>query len=224
MALSVNETKVKNHSTFQSKIWRTILPVCLLAIFGLFLSIPFIYVTQTLWYKVGFDKYLLWCGQLAGLVAMLLLFVQVILATRGRFLESIYGVASLVRWHRSNGVLLVGFAIIHVFCVLAPEGLLNLPIGKKYWPETTGALLLWILVATAVTSRFRERLKLDYKQWRKIHRPLGYISFFLVPIHVLFVSESFESFFPRFLLIFLFLGVLVWIVVSKKSLNRLKGN
>jgi len=129
-------------------------------------------------------------------------------------------------WHRTGGVLIAFFALIHVLLILIPEGLANLPIGKKFWPEMVGSLLLWVLVAMVISSRYREKLKLDYKRWRSIHKPLGYLAISLVVIHVLYVSDSFDKAMPRNILLVIFMLVLsriVWVKLSARSLKKRRG-
>lgn len=179
------------------------------------IGLPFVYESQTLWYKIGLDKTMLRAGQLSGMLALTLLFTQVLLAVGGPFLQKAFGLKNLMSWHRAGGVLIVFFALIHVFLILVPEGLANLPIGKKFWPEMVGSLLLWVLVAMVISSRYREKLKLNYKRWRSIHKPLGYLATFLVVIHVLYVSDSFEQVLPRNFLIVTFILVLVRVIWVK---------
>ena len=124
------------------------------------LALPFVYETQTLWYKVGVDKSVLRGGHLLGMLALVLLLAQVLLAVRIRVLERIFATAALVRWHRANGVLIALAAAGHVALVQLPEGLGNLPFGWKYWPEMIGGLLFALLVATVISSRYRAGLHL----------------------------------------------------------------
>lgn len=168
-----------------------------IVVIGGALSIPFIYESQTLWYKIGVDKTMLRTGQIAGLLAVILLFVEIILAVRGKFLQELFGLPSLMGWHRVNGVLVFVLVLCHVTLVLAPEGFLNLPIGMKYWPELVGLILFLIIFAMVVSSLFRQQLGFAYVRWRTIHKSLGYLALVLVAIHVLFVSESFEHSIPR---------------------------
>ncbi|MGD9950408.1 MAG: ferric reductase-like transmembrane domain-containing protein [Desulfobulbus sp.] len=186
------------------------------------LSIPFIYPTETLWYKVGLDKIMLQAGQFAGLLTLILLVLQVLLALRPQFLERAFAGATLMRWHRANGVLIAASAISHVFLVLAPEGLANLPVGWRYWPEMLGAVTLCSLLITVALSRYRTPLKLNYQRWRTVHRPLGYLIVLLLTFHVLFVSESFAAGLPRIgllaVIILLFFGAaLAWIRRGRKT-------
>ncbi len=161
------------------------------------MTIPFFYQSQTLWYKMGIDKTLLLAGQLFGLLAALSLLLQILMGTRGKGLEEIFGVAGLMRCHRVNGVVLCGLAAAHVTLVQVPEGIANLPIGVKYWPEMVGATLLVLLFLTTITARFRQQLGLDYQRWRTIHRTLGYLALALLAGHVLFVADSFAHPVPR---------------------------
>ena len=170
-------------------------------------AVPFYYETQTLWYKVGSDKILLRAGQLAGMLTLVLLMLQIIVAQRASFLENLFGSANLMRWHRRNGVGIACMAMSHVALVLVPEGLNNLPIGKKYWPEMIGEFLFLLILITVISSRFRPLLKLDYPSWRILHRTLGYLAPVLVFLHVFFVSESFTHTFSRTLLLTIFAGL-----------------
>lgn len=190
------------------------------------IGLPFVYESQTLWYKIGLDKTMLRAGQLSGMLALTLLFTQVLLAVGGPFLEKTFGLKNIMSWHRTGGVLIAFFALFHVLLILIPEGLANLPIGKKFWPEMVGALLLWVIAAMVISSRYREKLKLNYKRWRTIHKPLGYMAISLVVVHVLYVSDSFEQTAPRSALVVLFILVLsrvFWVKLSALILKKRRG-
>ena len=199
------------------KLYRGLLFVFFLLVIGGALSIPFVYESQTLWYKIGIDKTMLRGGQLVGLLTAVLLFVQILLAARGKFLKEVFGIATLMRWHRGNGIIVSLLAITHVTLILVPEGLSNLPIGVKYWPEMVGSLLFWIILSMVISSQFREKLGLDYKNWRVVHKLLGYLVIIFLAVHVLFVSDSFEQTVPRVALITTFIGVVLAVILSKKA-------
>jgi predicted ferric reductase len=129
-------------------------------------------------------------------------------------------VANLIRLHRANGILISFLTLGHAFLVLAPEGLSNLPIGKEHWPEMVGIVLLTIVLFMAISARFREKLALDYKRWRAVHKLLGYFTMPLLVVHVLFVCESFLHAIPRFGLLFLLFGVAGVAGVSKKTVRQ----
>lgn len=176
---------------------------------GAALSVPYFYPTETLWYKVGLDKTLLQAGQIAGLLTLVLLVIQVLLALRPGFLVQSLGTGPLMRWHRYNGVFLAVLVMSHVLLVLVPEGLANLPLGWEYWPELVGATAVLLLLSTVLLSWFRARLHLNFSRWRLLHRPLGYGLLLLAALHVLFVSESFQAGLPRYGLLTVCLLVVV---------------
>ena len=211
-------------SEFRSAIYRVVLTSSVLLLLAVVMSIPTYYQTTTLWYKTGADKVMLFAAQYIGLAALVLLYLQAILSARGKFLDRVFGPALLLRLHRSNGVLLLVLAASHILLVLVPEGLANLPLGKKFWPEMVGAALFVIIALLVVFSYFRETIRLPYKTWRFLHRPAGYLTLGLVTVHVMFVSESFEQALPRILLLALFTLTVLWIVGVKFIFDRKVSN
>jgi predicted ferric reductase len=179
------------------------------------LTVPFVYESQTLWYKVGMDKILLRLGQLVGLLALISLVLQILLGTRGRVLEDTFGVAAVMTWHRANGILLCCLAALHIILVLVPEGIANLPIGKKYWPEMVGGGLFLVIISQVISSSFRQQLGFVYKKWRAVHRVLGYLALCLAAVHVLFAADSFAQGVPRITLQVILVTVVVLVVTSK---------
>jgi predicted ferric reductase len=186
------------------------------------LSIPFVYESQTLWYKIGIDKTLLRAGKIAGLLAAILLLVQILLAVRGETLEELFGVRSLISWHRVNGVFILILALTHVTLVLVPEGIGNLPIGMKYWPEMVGAAMLLIIFTMVVSSQLRQRLGFNYTRWRAFHKLLGYMALALIGVHILFVSESFEHVVPRTALVITVASIVIVLFQIKRAAFKKK--
>lgn len=209
-------------SPVRLKIYRTLVLGGFIVFLAGALSIPFYYETQTLWYKVGIDNTMLRAAQLAGMLALVLLFVQVTLSTQSTLLKMLFGAENLLRWHQRNGIFIAFLSIGHVFLVLVPEGLANLPIGKKYWPEMVGAILFAVVISMVSFSHFRQNLQLDYNRWKAIHQPLGYLVIVLVAIHVLNVSESFEQSVPKYSLIIAFIGLALHVVIAKFHLWQSK--
>lgn len=190
---------------------------CIAILTGAALSIPFVYETQSLWYKFGIDKTLLRTGQMMGLVALVFLCLQILLAGRLVFFDRLFGLDKVYVLHRYNGFLILSLALAHVSLVLIPEGLRNLPIGKKYWPEMIGAGLLVILLVLVGGGLLRERGSVRYSEWRKLHRPLGYIALALATLHVVYVSDAFRISAPRYGLLLLTGFVLSTIGLRKLS-------
>lgn len=202
------------------KLYRGLVIVVLFLVISGALSIPFVYESQTLWYKVGLDKTMLRGGQLVGLLAAVLLLVQIMLAARGKLLKELFGISVLMRWHRVNGIIVSLLASIHVSLVIVPEGVTNLPIGLKFWPEMVGSLLLWVLLSMVISSQFRQKWGLNYKRWKAIHKLLGCLVIIFLAVHVLFVSDSFEHVVPRAAFLTIFVAVVVLVILSKKGTGQ----
>ncbi len=177
------------------------LTITVVIIVAFALTVPFVFESQTLWYKTGMDKTLLRAGQLVGLLALVSLIIQILLGARGKVLEETFGVAALIAWHKANGILLCCLAALHIILVQVPEGIANLPIGAKHWPEMVGGVLFLMIFSQVISSFFRQQLGFIYKQWRWIHRVLGYLALCLAAVHVLFVADSFAQGVPRIALL-----------------------
>lgn len=197
----MHSTAQYRHTSFSAKLIAGLILIGMVLLLAAALAVPFLFPTETLWYKAGADRLMLLTAQLAGLLALVLLLVQILLALRPKAFEQTFGVATLLRWHRGNGVLLAGCALVHVVLVLAPEGLGNLPLGWKFWPELLGAFALLCLLTTVTLSWWRSALHLPYQGWRLLHRVIGYLLPALLTAHVLFVSESFAGGLPRLVLL-----------------------
>jgi predicted ferric reductase len=201
-------------------VYRVLLGASFLTFFALVLAIPSYFETTTLWYKTGADKLMLITGQHVGLAALVLLYLQIILSVQGSFLSQVFGAANLIRMHKLNALFIVTLAASHILLVLLPEGLANLPLGKKFWPEMVGGLLFLVIALTVAIAYLRSGLRLSYPVWRAIHKAAGFSILLLVTLHVLFVSESFEQPIPRFSLLTLFGLTVIWSVVVKIRVAR----
>lgn len=196
-------------------VQRSLILLAVAACTGCALSIPFLYESQTMWYKIGIDRTLLRLGKMAGLLTVVLLAVQVIAGTRGAFLERAFGVVAVMAFHRVNGMVILLLAISHVGLVLLPEGLDNLPLGWKYWPEMIGASVLLLIGIQTLIAQLRQSMKFNYLRWRNSHRVIGYLILSSIVSHILFVSDSFTHPVPRYGLL-TFLGLLFVFVLSIK--------
>lgn len=210
-----------------SIVGKTLFLLILLLVVGLASSVPFVYPSMTLWYKVGMDRIFLQAGQVLGIFALLLICMQLLAAAKHPYLLRLFGLPLVMRFHRANGTVIFLLASCHVLLVLGPEGFANLPIGYKYWPEMVGALLFACICFLFISSGFREKLGLGYLRWRAVHKPLGYGVLTLLFLHVRFVSDSFTRLVPRlglYLLFLVVLGALCWakrdLLQSKKLLGR----
>ena len=170
----------------------------LLSIVIAFAGVPFIFESQTLRYKFGWDKTFLRTGQVLGMIAATLLFLQLLWTARLQFIESLFGFKRLLQMHRFSAFGIALCALLHPLFVFAPEDISNLAVESKYWPEILGGFLLvavWFLVVVAHSRSF---LKIPFAKWRLLHRINAVIVLMMLFFHILFVSESFAEGLPRF--------------------------
>lgn len=193
----------------------------LLAVLASAAAIPFFFESMTMWYKVGMDKHYLRLAKVLGLWAVAGACAQSLLGLRPGPLVVAFGAPRLLRWHRRLGVLVVVLAVAHVLLVLVPEGLANLPLGFKYWPEMVGAATLLLLAGQLGSSYLREKRQWNYPRWRNVHRVLAWAIVLAMALHVTTVSETFARPLPLLWLVLVVGGTALahlWV-----GIGRLRG-
>ncbi|MBW2467227.1 MAG: hypothetical protein JRF02_08000 [Deltaproteobacteria bacterium] len=156
-------------------------------------AIPFEYPSFSILYKFGRLKFYLRYGKVIGITVVLLLFFQVVLAARFKILERIYSPKIIFFLHRLNGIIIACLIGLHPVLIKASEGFTPYTFGKKYYPEFVGIGLIFVLLTVSVTAIFRNFFKMPFSRWRLLHRMGATLVFFVLPVHVLFVSDTFKS-------------------------------
>ena len=174
-------------------LWITVIVLVLLMLLAAALSIPFYFESPSMWYKFGIEKASLRAGKMLGLAAGLFILLQLPLAGRLKLLDRIFSLPDLIRQHRLHAWVIVLMALIHPACVLLPDGILIVPLEMRYWPEWVGVGLLVTILIQFVLSRWRQTLGLAFHIWLKFHRIFGLLIAALLVVHVLYVSETFET-------------------------------
>ncbi len=128
-------------------------------------------------------------AQLAGLVASVLVCLQVLLVARVPWLVRAVGVAAMVSWHRRVGTSLLILIVGHVLFAMLAEMLLT---RRTLWSELIIALqdpgLLRAIIGTALivgaglTSARIARSRLPYEWWYAAHLTV-YLGIFLSFAH-----------------------------------------
>jgi len=172
----------------------------LLCLAGAF-TIPFLYESPSIKYKIGFDKTLLRTGKLLGLGAAVLLFWQLLLGVRLKLLDRIFALPRVWRWHRVNGYLIALLALLHPVFIMWPEDFTLPPLELEYWPQAVGLLLLILIGCQVAISRWRQKLGIVFQRWRQVHGYVGGLVILLLVLHILFVSETFAGGLPRYALL-----------------------
>jgi len=191
----------------------------LLLILALACWIPFGYESSSILYQFGLDRTLLRGGKIVGLTAAVLLFLQILTASRLLWLDRIMGLNRLFSIHRFFAVLALLLAAAHPFLVLGPNGLFSLQPSGEFWPEWVGVLLFICLGFTAAMGMWRERIKLPFHIWWLGHRLTTPALIVLLGLHTFNVSDTFASGPPRiWLILALALFGLAWLRLKLRPL------
>jgi predicted ferric reductase len=197
--------------------------VLVLALLGGAVSIPFVFESQSIRYKLRMDKILLRTGQVFGMIAATLLLLQLSLSARFKMLDRVFALNRLYIVHRVNAMVIVVLAVFHPLFVFAPEDISSIPVELKYWPEVVGACLLLLICLITATGIWRLFLNFSFSRWWIFHRGAVFTAVVMLFIHVLYVSETFESGWPRYL-VFLAGGIYAivfgWVKIKPALLRR----
>jgi predicted ferric reductase len=161
------------------------------------ISIPFYFESTSILYKFGLDKLLLRSGQVVGMAAGFLLLLQIILSARLKFLNRVFGLNYLFKFHRITGIIIACLIFIHPILIFIPEDRITIPFQLRYWPEFVGLFLVLMVITTVVLSHWRSWFKLPFHRWWPIHRIAAILIIAAFWIHVLFVSNIFEQKLPK---------------------------
>jgi predicted ferric reductase len=122
----------------------------------------------------GGDKGLLYeAGRAAGLVALVILSLQVLLTGRFKAVERDFGLDILVRFHRWMAVFATALLLLHPLLLAAGGAgwglLFRLDLPWYIW---AGKLALVLLAANVLVSLYQRRFGLSFERWRLIHNVL----------------------------------------------------
>lgn len=184
------------------------------------LTTGFCLVPVVLWLQIhplstieGFPAVMLALGRLTGLVGMVMYALNLIYATRLRFLETFFGGLNRVyiAHHVLGGLALIMLsfhplllALRYVTTSLQQAALLLLPNGLlplsalfdrnaalhgivlEQWAIFFGFIAFWGMVGLLLVTFF---IKIPYRIWLMTHKFLG-LAFFLGGLHVLFINSD----------------------------------
>lgn len=160
-------------------------------------TIPFFFESPSIRYKFGVEKTFLRSGKVLGVTAAVLVFFQVLLVSRLKFLDRIFSLNRIFFFHRMNGIAIAFLALLHPVLIIAAENFTFFPFEKRYWPEFLGLGVLIFILTIMTTANWRSTFNFAYDKWLRFHRLSTKVAIALMTIHILFVSETFKSGLPH---------------------------
>lgn len=156
-------------------------------------TIPFAYESPSIFYKTGWDRFMLRTGKMAGIIAALLIMIQPVYVIRMKWFEKRFPLKKLFRYHKTGGLIILAAALIHPLLILGADHFVFFPLQAKYWPEFAGVVLFVLLSVFILMSHFQKKIGISYKIWKRLHRAGAPLIIVAVPVHAVNVSRSFES-------------------------------
>ncbi|MFZ7110695.1 MAG: ferric reductase-like transmembrane domain-containing protein [Desulfatiglandales bacterium] len=215
--------QARGYSPFRRVFLGVLFIVIGLILLGGVISIPFLYESFTIKYKFGQERIFLRTAKILGLIAGYLLLLQLVWSARLKILDRLFSLNRLLVLHRHLGVSIGALVMLHALLVLASEDWETLSFSITYWPELVGALLLLLILAVAVASRWRQALGLAFDRWWLLHRFGTALAVVALGTHVLFVSDTFEAGPPRNLMfgaLGLYAVLYAWVKMKRLFLRR----
>lgn len=169
-------------------------------------TIPFLLESPSMLYKFGIEKTFLRTGKVLGVTAAVLVFFQILLVSRLKFLDRIFSLNRIVNFHRMTGIAIAFLALLHPVLIIAAENFTIFPFEKRYWPEFLGVGVLIFILVLVTTANWRLVFNIDYDKWLRFHRLGTVAAITLMTTHIIFVSETFKSGLPH-TLVFVAAGI-----------------
>jgi predicted ferric reductase len=153
-------------------------------------------------------------GRNAGLAAFMILFCQVLLAARIKWIERPFGLDILLRFHKYMGMLAAALLVLHPLLMAAGAGRLDLLISlDQPWYIWLGKAGLLVVLANIGLSLYTYRLRLQFETWRLIHDILAPVLVAMAFSHSLVAGEDLQQPLVRgfwIALLVIFLGSYTW--------------
>lgn len=127
-------------------------------------------------------------GRVFAQWAVALLLLQSVLAARIGFLDKIFGLDGILKFHRISGIVCFFLASLHPLLMYVSGLKAAGPLSFELWPEALGGICIVGLWLAVVSSVWRKFVGLKYEQWLGLHKITASVLFFALA-HM-FVIES----------------------------------
>ena len=161
-----------------------------------------------------------------ALVAIVILFLQPVLAGRFKTVERPFGLDILIRYHKYIAVFAVALLICHPLLIAAGGGGLKLLTTLDLpWYILLGKATLILVIIQAGLSLFQPRLKLKFERWRLAHDILAPAIIVFAFTHSIVTGHDLQNALFRVLWIgFLLLALFIYLYHRFLRPRRLRQN
>ena len=140
------------------------------------------------------DSLLQEAGKSFALLGFTIIFLQVLLGARIKWIERAFGLDILIRYHKHMGVFAALLMLSHPLLLAAGGMGWHLILGVDLpWIVLLGKATLLLLVVNVLASVYQKRLRLKFETWRCFHDLLGPAVILLAFTHSWFVGDHLQS-------------------------------
>lgn len=168
MATEENKTEQLNLSWTHSCTWG----VCLFIGYIVVAISPAILALVIAPDTHGFVLNLAWG---CGLVGFAILTLQVVLASRFRWLDHPFGLDVVMQFHPRTALLAGLLLLLHPILLMAAFGNTHLLSFQTSWQVNLGKAALALLVLAILFALFFNKLGIDYNVWRFLHKGMVFV-------------------------------------------------
>ncbi len=133
-------------------------------------------------------------GKNFALLAFTILVLQVVLAARIKWLDRIYGLDMIIRFHRYMAVFALVLLLFHPFLIAAGESKWELLTSLDLpWYVLLGKATLLLVLVNVLLSILQVRIGLKFEKWRCLHGIVGPLLLATAFAHSYVIEEQLRS-------------------------------
>lgn len=121
-------------------------------------------------------------GQVLGFVALTSMVVQLVLASRSKFLDKRFGLGRMMTWHKYNAYIMLSALLVHPTLVFYRFLFTSIPLADFASARQFFSLPIWlgeaafgIILFTIAFTLLSKKFNWDYQKWRFLHK-IGYVA------------------------------------------------
>jgi predicted ferric reductase len=133
-------------------------------------------------------------GKSFALLGFMILFLQVLLAARIKWIERAFGMDILIRYHKHMGIFAALLILSHPLLLAAGERSWRLLLALDLpWPILLGKATLGLLLVNVLASIYQKAVRLKFETWRCLHDLLGPAAILFAFTHSWLVGAHLQS-------------------------------
>lgn len=160
-----------------------------------------------------------------GFFGLMQLAVQFILIARFKSVTRPYGIDVILQFHRRLALVAMSVILFHPIIIMAnnPSQLKLLNPLEGNWSSRFAIISVLLFLILAVTSLFREKIRLNYEYWRVSHLILGVLIIVFSQLHVSLAGLYTNTFWKQAVLVTLataMVGLVLYLRIIKPAWQR----